>query len=78
MDETVRGIISWCWSVDPSVRDSFEGIFDLLRGIDFEVMPTVESRRVYEFLSAVGSDCGSAPEQNKRPGQDWLPHRRQM
>jgi hypothetical protein len=67
-----------CWSVDPSVRDSFEGIVDRLGGIDFKVTPTVDSRRVYKFLSAVGSDCGSSPQQNKRPGQDCLPHRRQM
>jgi hypothetical protein len=68
MDNTVRGIISRCWSVDPSKRDSFEVIFGLLRGIEFKVTPAVNSGRVYRFLSQVGCDCGSDPR--PREGMD--------
>jgi serine/threonine protein kinase len=61
MDETVKGFISWCWSADPSLRDSFELILNLLRGIDFKITPGVDSRRVYEFLSFAGCDWRPVP-----------------
>jgi hypothetical protein len=54
MDDTVRGIIFRGWSVDPSERDSFEVILDLLRGISFKISPVVDSERVYAFLSFAG------------------------
>jgi hypothetical protein len=62
MDETVRDIIARSWSVDPNLRDSFDVIFDLLRGIRFKLTPAVDSMRVHEFLSQIGCDCGATPQ----------------
>jgi hypothetical protein len=45
--------------VNPGERDSFEVIFDLLRGIGFKITPAVDSRRVSEFLSHVGHEFGA-------------------
>jgi hypothetical protein len=50
--------------VNPGERDSFEVIFDLLRGIDFKIKSAVDSWRVSEFLSQVGREFGADGSQS--------------
>jgi hypothetical protein len=55
MDAAVQMIIERGWSIDPSQRPSFDQIFSVLEAIEFRLSRGVDSARVYEFISLVGS-----------------------
>jgi serine/threonine protein kinase len=49
----VRELISRCWSDDAKSRPSFREILDILKGMNFAIVPGVNSEEVVGFLAGV-------------------------
>jgi hypothetical protein len=55
LDWNCRRMIKRCWSSDPTLRPSFDDIFEFLVRINFKLTPAVNSDKVLGFLAIVGS-----------------------
>jgi hypothetical protein len=53
MTDNMKSLISRCWAQNPDDRPSFSDIMTELKGIEFKILPGVDSRRVRTFLSDV-------------------------
>jgi serine/threonine protein kinase len=49
----VGALISDCWAHDPDERPLFEEIVEVLRDMDFEVVPNVNSAKMKKFVKSI-------------------------
>jgi hypothetical protein len=71
MDAMVKTIVERGWSVEPTMRLSFDDIFTMLESIEFRLSAGVDSVRVHEFMSLVGCGSGASGADGfweRRPG----------
>jgi serine/threonine protein kinase len=71
MDATVKTIVERGWSVDATMRPSFDEIFSVLELIEFKLNPGVDPARVHDFMSLVGCGSGASVANvlgERRPG----------
>jgi serine/threonine protein kinase len=70
-DATVKTIVERGWSVDATMRPSFDEIFSVPELIEFKLNPGVDPARVHDFMSLVGCGSGASVANvfgERRPG----------
>jgi hypothetical protein len=55
LDRSCRRMIKECWSLDATLRPSFDDIFEFLVRINFVLTPADDSDKVLDFLAVTGS-----------------------
>jgi serine/threonine protein kinase len=56
VNEFVRRLIENCWSREASKRPSFSDILELLKQVEFKVLPKVDAREVKHFCARIEED----------------------